>query len=143
VAHEAAEVVVVEDGGELGNGDATLTGANAHGELVAEVTSERFAHAGQAHVLAEERSDFEVKLVERDDAVEAIFAGEIADGVQDLPWREVFGHGDESCNGVAGPVGVFEFVDGEEDDVDAETRDLSQEGLAFFVGADAEDRGLL
>src|SRR5258706_6287498 len=37
VPKEAADVVVVEDGGELRDGDAALAGAGAHGELVAEV----------------------------------------------------------------------------------------------------------
>jgi hypothetical protein len=41
------------------------------------------------------------------------------------------------------PVGVLEFVDGEEDDVYAETRDLLNEGLALFVGGDAENGRLL
>jgi hypothetical protein len=38
---------------------------------------------------------------------------------------------------------VFELVDGEENDVYAEARDLLNEGLALFVGADAENGRLL
>jgi hypothetical protein len=38
---------------------------------------------------------------------------------------------------------VFELVDGEENDVYAEARDLLKEGLALFVGADAENGRLL
>ena len=143
VAEEAADVVVVEDGGELRDGNAALPGADTHGELVAEVAGEGFAHAGKAHVFAQQRGYFEVELVEGDDAVESVFAGEVADGVQDLLGSEVLRHGDEFGDGVARPVGVLELVDGEENDVDAEAGDLLEEGLALFVGADAENRRLL
>ena len=143
VTEEAADVVVVEDSGELRDGDAALTGADTHGELVAEVAGEGFAHAGKTHVFAQQRSHFEVELIESDDAVESGFASEVADGVQDLLGSEVLWHGDEFGDGFARPIGVLELVDGEENDVDAEARDLLEEGLALFVGADAENRGLL
>jgi hypothetical protein len=83
------------------------------------------------------------KLVERDDAVDSVFAGEVADGIEDLLRREILRHGDELGDGFAGPVGVFELVDGEENDVYAKARDFLNKRLAFFVGADAENRRLL
>ena len=55
--------------------------------------------------------------------------------------REVFGDGVEAGEDVARPVGVAELVDGEEMDVAVEARGLAEKGLAFFVGADAEDGG--
>ena len=142
-AHEFADVVVVEDGGELGDGNAALPGADTHGQLVAEVAGERFAHAGQTHVFAQQRSHFEIELVERDDAVESVFSREIADGVQNLLRSEVLRHGDEPGDGLTWPVGVLELVDREQDNVDAEARGLFEKRLALFVGADAENRGLL
>ena len=143
VSQEGADVVVIKDGGELGNRNAALPGADAHCELVAEVAGEGFAHAGKTHVFAQERCYFKVELVEGDDAVDPVFAGEIADGVQDLLGSEVLRHGDEFCDGVTRPVGVLEFVDGKQDDVYAEACDFLYKKLALFVGADAEDRRLL
>src|SRR5258708_15961535 len=45
VPKEAADVVVVEDGGELRNGNPALPGADAHCELVAEVAAGWVGHS--------------------------------------------------------------------------------------------------
>jgi hypothetical protein len=117
--------------------------ADTHGEFVAEVAGEGFAHAREAHVFAEESCYFKVELVEGDDAVDSIFTGEIADGVENLLGCEVLGHGEEFGYGFSRPVGLLEFVDGEEEYVYAEVREFPEEGLTLFVGADAENRGFL
>jgi hypothetical protein len=52
---------------------------------------------------------------------------------------ETFGHGVEVFEDGLRPVGVAEFVDGKQDDAAAEGGALIEEGLAFLVGADAED----
>ena len=109
-----------------------MPGTDTHGEFVAEVPGERFAHAGQAHVLAQQRGDFEIEFVEGYDAIETVFTGEIADGVQDLLRSKVLRHGDEPGDGFARPVCVFELVDGEQDNVDTESREPLSERAGPF-----------
>ncbi len=126
-----------------GTGTPLLLRADAHGQLVAEVSGERFSHSGKAHVLAQECGDFEVELVKSDDAVDVVFACEIGDSVQDLRGSEILRHGDEFGEGFARPVGVFELVDREQKHVHAEAGRLFEKRLTLFVGADAEDRRFL
>ena len=95
MAHEPAKGVVVEDWSELRDGNAALAGTDTHRKLVAEVAGERFAHAGKTHMLSQQSRDFKVKLIERDDAVDSVFASEVADGVEHLDRSEVFRHGNE------------------------------------------------
>ena len=128
---------------KLRDRNAALPGANTHGQLVAEVACERFAHSGQTHVLAQQCSHLKIELVERDDAVEPVLSREIADGVQNLHRSKVLRHGDELGDGLTRPVGVLELVDREQDNVDTETGGLFEKRLSLFVGADTENRGVL
>ena len=47
-------------------------------------------------------------------------------------------HEIDFVNGVARPVGVFEFFERDEDDMAAVAFGLAQEGFAFEVSSDAE-----
>jgi hypothetical protein len=93
-------------------------------------------------VLADEGGGFEVELIQGYDAVDAVVAGDAHDGRENLDGRAILGHGEEVGDGVAGPIAMLELVDGEEENFDAEGGGFLEEGLAFFVGTDAEDRGL-
>jgi ferrochelatase len=72
---------VIQNVNERRNRQSAVLRARTHRELVAEVTRGRVAHAGDAQVLAEERNEFDVEVVERRDAIELTRAREIAHGV--------------------------------------------------------------
>ena len=141
VLQEVIKSVVIGDGGEGWDGDAGAGGGFAHGELVAEGTRGGLAEAGEAEVLAGQGGGFEVEFVEWDDACDGDVAHEVGDVRERLLGGEVFRHGVEAGEDVAGPIGVAEFVHGEEVDVAAERGNFAEEGLTFFVGADGEDGG--
>ena len=93
---EGPQVVVGEDRGELRNCYTGVAGTDTHGEFVAEEASGGFAHAWETHVFAEECGDFQVELVQSDDAFDLLLAGKVADGVEDLLRGKALGHGDEA-----------------------------------------------
>ena len=63
-------IVVIQNGDEIGHPNSILHRFHAHGQLVAEVAHGGQAHAGDAHVLAQCGCGLHIELVERDDAVD-------------------------------------------------------------------------
>ena len=61
---------------EVRDGDAGVSGAHAHRQLVAEMARGRLAHAGHAQVLAQHGGELDVEVVERDDAIEPFCSGD-------------------------------------------------------------------
>ena len=139
MGHVGAEFVVVEDAAELGYEEAGLECSGAHGELVSVIGGGGDTHAADAHVLAHKGGGFEVEFVEGDDAIEAAASGHVGDSVQDLLDGEAGGHGGNLFQSIEGPVGVAEFVNGEQGGFYAELGTLAQEILAFFIAGNAQN----
>ena len=139
---EAVERVVIGDGAEGRDGHVAAGRALAHGKLVAEETRCGLAEAGEEKMFAGQGGGFKIELVERNDArAMGMWRNEVGNVWEGLFWREVFRNGVEAGEELARPVGVAELVHREEMDLAAEARSLAEKGLAFFVGADAEDSG--
>ena len=90
-------------------------------------------------MFAEGGDIFHVEFVEGDDAVDGLAAGHVADRVDQVLEREFFGHEEHFVDGVARPVAVAEFFDGEEQDAATQGFAGAEEFLAFFVGGYGED----
>ena len=81
-----------------------------HGEFVAKVARGGFAHAGNAQMLAQKRGEFEVKIVQRHQAIDLLRARQIGDGVErmlPIPLLVDVGHVEDFVDGFGGPAGGF------------------------------------
>ena len=123
---------------ELGAADGRRARAGAHRELVAERAARRFAHAGHVQVLAEHRGGLDVEVVQRDDAVEALGAGEERRALADVGGGHVAVDVVERVDGVARPVGVAQLLLGQEQHAAALAAALAQELVPLVVGRDAQ-----
>src|ERR1019366_3006716 len=109
VFHEAPQLVVIEHGYEVRDLDAFLAGLPAHGELVAEMAHGGLAHPGQAQMLAQGGSQFDVEIVERHDAVDDASARQIAhrlDDVLTVPSMVLVGHVKDLVDALHGPFSL-------------------------------------
>ena len=62
-----------------------------------------------------------------------------ADGVDEVLYWKLFGHEEDFIDGLAGPVSLAEFFDGQQEHAAADGFAGAKEFLAFFVGADTEN----
>src|SRR5882672_4842959 len=83
----------------------------AHGQFVTKVADGGEAHAGDAEVLAEGGDILHVKFVEGDDAIDRLRPVHVADGVDQVVLRNIFGHEEQLVERFARPVTVAEFFD--------------------------------
>ena len=115
-------------------------GAGAHGEFVAEIADGGQAHAGNAQMLAQSGDIFHVEFVERDDAVDGLRSGGVADGVDEL-LQSASSSGMKNISSMdsRGQSRVAQFFDGEQEDAAADRLARAQKFLPLFVGADTED----
>ena len=94
---------------EIGHVQPRLGGPHAHGQLVAEIARGGLAHAGNAQVLAQHGGQFDIEIVERDDAVEDACTRQVADGVAQVdrvPAAARFRQVEDLVDGVHRPVGL-------------------------------------
>ncbi len=119
--------------------DAAIARPRAHGELVAEVACSGFAHTGDAQVLAQERDDLDVEVVERRDAAEVTRAREVADRVDHGATVGKRGHGEDLVDAVARPGLGEQGLEREQDDVASFCLALLEELVALEVAGKAED----
>ena len=131
---------VVEDVDEVRTADAGAAGAAAHRQLVAKRARRRLAHARHAEIFAQHRRELDVEVVERDDAIDLLGAGDVRRALADVLGRHVAAEVVELVHGVARPVGIAQLLLGQEQHAASLPAALAQELVAFAVGRDAEDR---
>ena len=136
---EAGDLRVVHDVHEIGDEDAEVAGLHALRQLVAEVARGGFAHPRHAQVLAQHGRRLHVEIVQRDDAVEVLGAGNVAHALHqvlaaNLP-RDVIGVVDR----LPRPVRIAQLVERQQQDPAALRLALADEGLALLVSRDAQD----
>src|SRR5260370_34161673 len=88
--HEFAKSIVVENVDEFGDEDAFLAGSLAHGQLVAKIADGSETHAGDAEMLTEGGDVLHVEFIERDDAIDGLRSGYIANGGMQILQRKLF-----------------------------------------------------
>ena len=110
----------------------------AHRQLVAKAPRRRFAHARHEQVLAQHRRQLDVEVVERDDAVDALGAGQVRGALADVVERHVAPEVVERVDRLARPIGVAELLFGQEQHAAPLPLALAQELVALAVGRDAE-----
>ena len=119
-------------------GEAGAARAAPHRQLVAKPARRRLAHAGHEQVLAQHRRELDVEVVERDDAVDALGAGEVRGALADVVERHVAADVVERVDRVARPVGVAQLLLGQEQHAAPLALALAQELVTLAVGRDAE-----
>ena len=78
LAMNSFEIFVIQNVYELRNQNAGLTCLRAHRQLVAEIAHGGLSHSGQAQMLSQSCHIFQVKFIQRDDAVNVPGTGCIA-----------------------------------------------------------------
>jgi hypothetical protein len=127
---------------EVGDEQILLSRAHAHRQLVAKIARRRIAHSGDAQVFAQTRRDLDVEIVERDDAIDRLCATKIAhafDHVLDVGQRRQI---EEVVDRFARPVGLRERLSRQEKHARALGLTFADEGLAFLIAGQAENRQL-
>jgi hypothetical protein len=138
MAQVIANVVIIQDGNEIGHPDFVFERLHPHGQLVAEMAHGGQAHAGDAHVLAQGSGGFHVELVEGYDAVNLPLPREITYRLYDFWQGEVSGHIEDVVQALTGPVGIAQGLYREQEYAAALALAFEHEFLSFFVGGDAE-----
>ena len=131
---------MVEEVDEGRDTDAGVAGPHAHRQLVAEVARGRLPHPGDPQVLPQQGSGLDVEVVERDDAIDRLGAGEKADAFDELVRWRPDPHEEDVVDGVARPVGSGEAVERQQQDAAALPAALTQEVVPLLIGRDAEHR---
>ena len=91
-------------------------------------------------MLAQHRGHFDVKIVERDDAVYPFRVGEMGGTLPDVGVRHIAAHVEELVDRLARPVGVAQpFLRQQQDPVPLPAA-LAQEFVPLQIGRDAEQR---
>ncbi len=137
-AQVVANVVVIEDGNEIGHLDAVFKCLHPHGQLVAEVTHGSETHAGDPHVLAQSGGGFHIELVERHNAVNLLFPRQIGYRFDDFGQGKVDRDVEHIIQALARPVGIAQAFYCQQEYAAALTLAFAHEFLSLFVGGDAE-----
>src|SRR4051794_30309570 len=134
------DAVVIDDVDELRTGNACSQGPRSHRELVAKSARDRLADSRHLQILTQHRGQLDVEVVERDDAIEVLGAGEKRRAFADVAFGHVAAHVMKSVDRVAGPVGVAQRLVGEQQDAASLAAAFAQELVAFAVRRDTEQR---
>ena len=121
-----------------GQGSPALRARRRIASLSRKPARRRLAHAGHEQVLAQHRRQLDVEVVERDDAVDALGAGQVRGALADVVERHVAAEVVERVDRLARPVGVAELLFGEEQHPAPLALALAQELVTLAVGRDAE-----
>ncbi len=134
-----ADISVIDDGNEIRNADVAVKSSHAHRQLVAKIAHGGQPHAGNPQMFAQRRGGLHVVFVEGDDAIQFLIAREMGHRSDDIGQSNFLGKVKRIVEALARPVGIAQFLGGQQEHAPALALALAHELLAFFVGRDAED----
>jgi len=137
--HEFAQIFVIQHVDEFRNQDTRFPGPHAHRKFVAKIMHRGQAHSGQPQMLANGGDVFQVKFIQRHDAINLPAAGRITHRMQQILQRELIGHEKHFVDGFARPIAFAKFFDGQKINCAAQALTRAQEVLPLFIRGDTQD----